>query len=410
MLEQLSYAVGLLTKKSQEGQPTMMEATLMAQQTPTQREQVRFLQPQAEAAWWSNGHPGWAIHPIDSDQFLAAGALDIVSVPTDMSGLTTIPSGSPLAPSSPVMAGGTLPAFNPALASAFMGGLSNDVLMRAMAPFMQASGSFLPGAMPPGAVSQGFVPPDSLMAASPASHPGGLEAAAGDADGAAAAAEAGDGGTAVTTSPFANHSPPGTLPRTHSQGLGVPHGRTVSTALPPIAPFPGKSGNMDGVPSFNLGNLGSLQAMLNDASRLPLNLQGFPSIPAAGMLGGMLESGDLEHLLAQPQHTDALIPGGRLPSLNFGTVNSLELPEVPALNTGLKPGSAGSGGRRVEGSNVLQRRNSGLESMESIEQALAGVRTVKGEKEQQSNDFHAAMDAAAQEHRMQQQLSGSKRK
>ena len=33
---------GLLQKKSQEGTQTTMEATLMAQQTPAQREQVRL--------------------------------------------------------------------------------------------------------------------------------------------------------------------------------------------------------------------------------------------------------------------------------------------------------------------------------------------------------------------------------
>lgn len=38
----LDRPVGLLHKKSQEGHQTTMEVTLMAQQTPTQREQVNF--------------------------------------------------------------------------------------------------------------------------------------------------------------------------------------------------------------------------------------------------------------------------------------------------------------------------------------------------------------------------------
>ncbi len=47
-----------------------VEATLMAQQTPAQRDLVRQLQPQAAHSWWLNGHPGWAIFPMDSDQFI----------------------------------------------------------------------------------------------------------------------------------------------------------------------------------------------------------------------------------------------------------------------------------------------------------------------------------------------------
>ena len=45
---------------------------------------MRQLQPGAVASWWQQGHPGWAIYPIDSEQFMASGALDHdVSVPTE---------------------------------------------------------------------------------------------------------------------------------------------------------------------------------------------------------------------------------------------------------------------------------------------------------------------------------------
>ena len=71
---------GLLQKKSQDGLQTTMEATLMAQQTPAQREQVRQLQPGAVASWWQPGHPGWAIYPVDSEQFMSTGALENVNV------------------------------------------------------------------------------------------------------------------------------------------------------------------------------------------------------------------------------------------------------------------------------------------------------------------------------------------
>ena len=55
------------------GEPKV-EATLMAQQTPAQRDLVRQLQPQAAHGWWLNGHPGWAIFPMDSDQFIQVRA------------------------------------------------------------------------------------------------------------------------------------------------------------------------------------------------------------------------------------------------------------------------------------------------------------------------------------------------
>lgn len=45
--------------------------------------QVRQLQPNAVGSWWQGGHPGWAIYPVDSEQFISTGALDFVSVPTD---------------------------------------------------------------------------------------------------------------------------------------------------------------------------------------------------------------------------------------------------------------------------------------------------------------------------------------
>lgn len=77
----LERPVGLLHKKSQEGAQTTMEATLMAQQTPAQREHVRRLQPDAVTSWWQYGHPGWAIYPVDSEHFLATGSLDAPAVP-----------------------------------------------------------------------------------------------------------------------------------------------------------------------------------------------------------------------------------------------------------------------------------------------------------------------------------------
>ena len=61
--------------------------------------QVRQLQPQAVASWWQPGHPGWAIYPVDSEQFMSTGALDNVSVPNESTLVAPPPPDSPGQPS-----------------------------------------------------------------------------------------------------------------------------------------------------------------------------------------------------------------------------------------------------------------------------------------------------------------------
>ena len=56
---------------------------------------MRQLQPQAVASWWQPGHPGWAIYPVDSEQFMSTGALDNVSVPNDSTLVAPPPPNSP---------------------------------------------------------------------------------------------------------------------------------------------------------------------------------------------------------------------------------------------------------------------------------------------------------------------------
>ena len=112
--------------------------------------QVRALQPQAVTAWWQQGHPGWAIYPVDSEQFLATGTLDSVTLPLPGEAGYTAPP-SPSAAAAMAAAAGTGPpsphmpsaVFNPAIASAFMGAaMPNDALMRAMGSFMQQGGGW----------------------------------------------------------------------------------------------------------------------------------------------------------------------------------------------------------------------------------------------------------------------------
>lgn len=91
----LDEPVGLLQRRI-EGGEAKVEATLMDQQTPAQRELVRQLQPRAADAWWEPGHPGWAIFPMDSEQFRQTRTLAIMNNWTPEP--TNLP---PLSPNSP---------------------------------------------------------------------------------------------------------------------------------------------------------------------------------------------------------------------------------------------------------------------------------------------------------------------
>ena len=63
---------GLLQKRGADngGADETMEATLTGQLGTTQRDLARRLQRQAALAWWRAGHPGWAIWPVDTEDFM----------------------------------------------------------------------------------------------------------------------------------------------------------------------------------------------------------------------------------------------------------------------------------------------------------------------------------------------------
>jgi len=399
----LDRPVGLLTKKAQDGMQTMMEATLMAQQTPAQREQVRALQPQAAAAWWQQGHPGWAIYPVESEQFMATGTLDPAVLPAHDH------AASPLMGVSAGPAAAAALPFNSSLTSAFLSGsmgnhFSNEALLRALGgtAFANLSTPFLPAELASGAAALG----------------GG-----GDSD---AASPRG-------STPFATAALPASeLPLHQQQGQ---NGAGASGATH-VAPSPfgrlGLAASLDNMPSLNLGNL---QAMLGPDFRLPSVMAGFPSIPVRpafaqrlsclcleGTYGRILPphpfgigfqcvlrllqgaghlpgSGDLEHLLMQ-HGSDFAMAGGRLPSFALGKFGSLE--PFDARGDGRVQGQGGAPAVKTE------RKNSGLESMQSIEHALADTQRASSSGCAQA--MHAAMDAAVREVAPQQQLVGSKRK
>lgn len=409
----LDRPVGLLTKKASDGAQTTMEATLMAQQTPVQREQVRALQPQATAAWWQHGHPGWAIYPVDSDQFMATGTLDPASLPSaDAIGPLPGPmhSGMPAGP----MSGGAF-GLNAAFASAFAnlaaptpGGVPNDMLLRAIGAAPYLAGSAVPQMSPP------FVP-------------GVLPAGAGmHMRGPVGGAVPGAGDPPATTSPFAEVQPGRQQAMPGSNGHAAGHlaigqqqqqqaqqGQRMESPVsgsPPAGtsafavPAPKLAPSLENMPSFNLGNL---QAMLGGSDfKLPFSMQGFPSLPAAGLPG----SGDLEQLLAQHGGDPLILGSGRFPSLALGKFGSVDVPgggNAAKENVqgeaarGNNPSSGGGTG--LGGATSLQRRHSGLESMQSIEVALADV--------QRPPNMHDAIDAAVREvTRGGGTLSGSKRK
>lgn len=65
-----SCGVGLLQKKQQSGKQTTLEASLVQRLGPAEKETVRKLQKKAAVCWWQPGHPGWAIWPVDTQQFI----------------------------------------------------------------------------------------------------------------------------------------------------------------------------------------------------------------------------------------------------------------------------------------------------------------------------------------------------
>jgi hypothetical protein len=430
---ELERPVGLLTKKGSDGAQTTMEATLVAQQTPQQRERVRALQPQAIASWWEPGHPGWAIYPVDSDQFLATGSLDPSAVPSNEQAAAVQQQQQQQQQQLQQLAQqqqqqqqqaagaypypGGAPGFPP---SAFLGNLpggvpqNNEALLRAL-----GSGSFggNPGAAAAAAGLSGLGP--MLPPVAPLN--GGLPGSP----------------TAATTSPFAiagqavqqamdmpppPRQPPGTNHQQQQRqqqqdarnkqqqqhqngaipGTAHPH-QSANRAVdgrPGTSP-PTGAASLDAAPSLTLANL---HTMFGADFKLPFGLQNFPSLPGGGLLPG---SGDLEALLAQAGGIDA----ARFPSLTFG--KSIELLDGD-FATGIKAEQGGTrnnnpGGMSPPyGAGSLQRKTSGLESMQSIEHALSDVVPHQPARPQ---SVHEAMDAAVEA--MQQQrngLSGNKRK
>ncbi|KAH7619140.1 hypothetical protein Ndes2526B_g06092 [Nannochloris sp. 'desiccata'] len=442
---ELERPVGLLTKKASDGAQTTMEATLMAQQTPQQREQVRALQPQAIAAWWQHGHPGWAIYPVDSDQFLATGSLDPAAMPSgdqipaarQQQQLVQQQQQHQQQQQVNVLGGG--PYGYPGAAGfapgAFLGNLpggvpqTNEALLRAL-----GTGSFVSNtgaAAAAGLAGLGpMLPPAAPLSGVPSGLPGSP--------------------TATTTSPFAiaGHRavqglemppPPPQIPganqqhRQHQeaqdqkqhQNGAVPSGAQLqssgrrdaaSAAADEKLSFPAPTSSppgFEGAPSFTLANLHS---MFGADFKLPFGLQNFPSLPGGGLLPG---SGDLEALLAQAGGIDA----ARFPSLTFG--KSIELldgdlaaqiksdPGVDGRNIRSNnpggPGAAGAPGAAGGRGTSMQRKQSGLESMQSIEHALSDVAPHQPARPQ---SVHEAMDAAVEAMQAQQRngLAGNKRK
>lgn len=351
----LDRPVGLLTKKAQDGAQTTMDATLMAQQTPAQREQVRGLQPAAVAAWWQANHPGWAIYPLDSEQFLATGTLDGAGVVERGPAL-----GSAIGGAAPGAYAVAAPAPSPAHIPNGFG--SAYGYHHAEPVFRAYSGDGFSASLRDA--------PAPVLSSSPARD--------GDPGASAFAAAA-----AVPSSSARSSQRGGADGADRDIDSGSPHGG----GTPFLGAGPGDAPSQ--APSFSFASLQGLFG--GDLSKIPglatgLSLGGFPSVP-----NSML-SGELEQLLAQHGGADALFAGAaRAPSLGaIGKLESLDLPD---------PGAARGGGGQPPGARA--RRTSSLDNMASIERALAGV----GAPPQGPQ---AVMEAAAQEY-VRQQLSGVKR-
>lgn len=427
---ELDRPVGLLTKKASDGAQTTMEATLMAQQTPTQRDQVRSLQPQAAASWWQGGHPGWAIYPVDSDQFLATGALDQAVLPN---------SGDQILSSLPSVAaggggggggGGAFPfvsAFGPPGQPTPIPSFSNDALLRAI-----GAGAYLGSPSPGGGVAAGGGGMNSafgmagLMSGYPGMQPNPTTSTSPFATIQQQASQGGgpsllqqpqhaqqhayrnptmspshqrhaserDGGLGMgpqaqshtAFQPSSTSDQPGDQQQQQQQRQQIPHHLHQQSARQQSlgrgnavdqngGSAPQRPSQFDLASSLGLGNLQSLLAgdlkMPSSGPGGAYSIQNFPSLPGGGTLPG---SGDLESLLAAHGGLDPVLAGGRFPSLAFG--KSLELFD----------GGYGTTKENGGGGGALQRRQSGLDNMQSIEHALTDS--------QRPQSVHDAIDAA----------------
>ncbi|KAK9846825.1 hypothetical protein WJX84_002893 [Apatococcus fuscideae] len=397
----LDRPVGLLQKKGQDGTQTTMEATLTSQQTPGQREQVRQLQPQAVNGWWQPGHPGWAIYPVDSDSFMNTGALDNVAVlhdhivaplppsPAHIQGHQSPPYPSLPSytnpgkfmdgqgmPSSPYMPGPSAPLLSrpPPIASAADGAVDMDGLQQAQPPGhlpqqpsqQQQSQHQPPSSSMQDGYSSGFRPPSRQGQPGPLGLepplPGSITTAP----------RSGAGGSERTERSSGRHrrgDPPGRAGNAQpgTSLAADPAGTMHSRQLDP-SPFASLSGKQGSGSDFN--------ALSQAFCSGPLSSSDLQSLHASGILGplpslpGPIPSGDLEKLLGGYGTSWRDGSMGRSGSFGMGKLESLELPDAVAAVAMLHDMPPE---QRAGHMPPLPRSNSGLESMQSIEQALGNV-------------------------------------
>ncbi|KAK9908084.1 hypothetical protein WJX75_002589 [Coccomyxa subellipsoidea] len=345
----LDRPVGLLQKKSQDGLQTTMEATLMAQQTPAQREQVRQLQPGAVASWWQPGHPGWAIYPVDSEQFMSTGALESVSVPNEQ---IVAPQPQMGVPGIPAAA-----QFPPQLPPGYAAYAQASPNMGSMAP-PQTSGAPGYGTRSSAALDASAAQPPYNSRSRTPTAPRTSARQQQQGDGVAAQARrvpvSQEQGAAQETSQAGNSGRPSPFAAQSSAKVGQ-----AAEAMP-------QQMSLQSIASM-FGSTPLTTADLQKYQSAGLNLANFPSLPSA------LPSGDLEMLLQQhPMMSSGM---GRAPSFGMAKLESMELPDAVAAVAMLH--DMGPEARQTAAAQAavadMQRANSGLESMQSIDDALGNV-------------------------------------
>ena len=394
----LDRPVGLLTKTSSNNMQTTMEATLMAQQSPAQRDQVRRLQPLAEISWWQPGHPGWAIYPLDSEQFLSSGTSDITAPPlletssppgSMLENGTARPSDVPFSTHSEEIVRHAIEANQTGSTSNFMRflGLGEAQDPSRLWPINQANDSTKPSGRTQENKPESEKARKSFDDISPfksSLFDGYRNQIQGDNAKAVSFSElpvVKDRSVKQDATLNQNENRIASVNEDQNRIPGdesLNHTSAFATVSSPMGKF-------DIAPSLNLGNL---QAILGPEFRL--GMSGLPS----------MTSGDLEAILSSHNAEQP----GRMPSLMLGKMSSLDLPlPTPTANAQV-----------ADGRPDFDRRNSGLESMQSIEQALDVVDTQKRimNKAEKPDDPLAAMDAAiaAVTESCKPKLSGQKRK
>ncbi|GAX78271.1 hypothetical protein CEUSTIGMA_g5713.t1 [Chlamydomonas eustigma] len=235
---ELDRPVALLQTIDDEGE-ARVEATLMANLTPVQRELVRQMQPEAAQGWWMPGHPGWAIFPMESESFLQTGSvipilsLSDVGSPNSLLRAPSPSNPSTVMPRHSIYSSGSPPEFRPPSANGIAAG---GMMMMSGGGGGGGGGGGFEGGGPRSSGSSGAAAAggqqygNNGMASFGGPFAGGAGFVGQQGNGSVAARLMQQQGAGSPRQALGTFSSPGLLPNNRASGLGAVEGRPVLVA------------------------------------------------------------------------------------------------------------------------------------------------------------------------------------